>query len=115
MARKQSAAAPATNKRARHTEADSLVKDPALRANSTSSKSSRQREIKSIAAEKRAWEPQGGTITFPVVGIGASAGGLEAFRQFLDHLPGDATAGSIVADATPNELMRRTVGFNPRW
>src|SRR5215510_6687255 len=27
--------------------------------------------------------------TFPVVGIGASAGGLEAFRQLLDHLPND--------------------------
>src|SRR5262245_9138417 len=27
--------------------------------------------------------------TFPVVGVGASAGGLEAFRQLLDHLPND--------------------------
>src|SRR5262245_2226364 len=27
--------------------------------------------------------------TFPVVGIGASAGGLEAFRQLLEHLPTD--------------------------
>src|SRR5215510_785116 len=27
--------------------------------------------------------------TFPVVGIGASAGGLEAFRQLLEHLPSD--------------------------
>src|SRR5262252_10079714 len=27
--------------------------------------------------------------TFPVVGIGASAGGLEAFRQLLEHLPAD--------------------------
>src|SRR5262245_7206283 len=27
--------------------------------------------------------------TFPVVGIGASAGGLEAFKQLLSHLPND--------------------------
>jgi PAS domain S-box-containing protein len=27
--------------------------------------------------------------TFPIVGIGASAGGLEAFRQLLEHLPPD--------------------------
>src|SRR5499427_5112229 len=27
--------------------------------------------------------------TFPVVGIGASAGGLEAFRQLLEYLPND--------------------------
>ena len=29
------------------------------------------------------------TARFPVVGIGASAGGLEAFRQLLSHLPTD--------------------------
>src|SRR5512141_1805014 len=28
---------------------------------------------------------------FPIVGVGASAGGLEAFTQFLEHLP--ATTG----------------------
>ena len=27
--------------------------------------------------------------SFPVVGIGASAGGLEAFEQLLSHLPSD--------------------------
>lgn len=32
-------------------------------------------------------EPE--TQTFPVVGIGASAGGLQAFRKLLDHLPPD--------------------------
>src|SRR6266403_641930 len=30
--------------------------------------------------------PSGGNNSFPVVGIGASAGGLEAFRQLLEHL-----------------------------
>ncbi|MCY7338276.1 MAG: histidine kinase, partial [Chamaesiphon sp.] len=29
------------------------------------------------------------TDRFPVVGIGASAGGVEAFRQLLSHLPTD--------------------------
>jgi chemotaxis response regulator CheB len=34
--------------------------------------------------------PQGGIKKhFPVVGIGASAGGLEAFTQFLQNLPPD--------------------------
>jgi chemotaxis response regulator CheB len=27
---------------------------------------------------------------FPIVGIGASAGGLEAFEQFFTHMPSDA-------------------------
>ena len=29
------------------------------------------------------------TARFPVVGIGASAGGLDAFRKLLSHLPTD--------------------------
>jgi two-component system, chemotaxis family, CheB/CheR fusion protein len=32
---------------------------------------------------------------FPVVGIGASAGGLEAFRQLLSHLPTDTGMGFV--------------------
>ncbi len=28
-----------------------------------------------------------GDASFPIVGIGASAGGLEAFTQLLEHLP----------------------------
>src|SRR5262245_39902950 len=33
--------------------------------------------------------PESQNKPFPVVGIGASAGGLEAFRQLLEHLPTD--------------------------
>lgn len=33
-------------------------------------------------------EPDGHS-PFPIVGIGASAGGLEAFQQLLGHLPSD--------------------------
>ena len=33
---------------------------------------------------------------FPVVGIGASAGGLEAFRQLLEHLPIDTGMAFIL-------------------
>jgi len=45
------------------------------------------------AARKEASAPvktrQSQNRPFPVVGIGASAGGLEAFRQLLEHLPTD--------------------------
>jgi two-component system CheB/CheR fusion protein len=34
--------------------------------------------------------------TFPIVGIGASAGGLEAVTQLLNHLPPDAGVGIVV-------------------
>ncbi|MEO7700313.1 MAG: chemotaxis protein CheB, partial [Opitutus sp.] len=33
---------------------------------------------------------------FPVVGIGASAGGLEAFTQLLKHLPVDTGMGFVL-------------------
>jgi two-component system, chemotaxis family, CheB/CheR fusion protein len=34
--------------------------------------------------------PQAGRVSFPIVGVGASAGGLEAFTQLLKALPVDA-------------------------
>ena len=34
-------------------------------------------------------EAPGETVSFPIVGVGASAGGLEAFRELLAHLPLD--------------------------
>jgi len=33
--------------------------------------------------------PKRGSVDFPVVGLGASAGGLDAFRRFFDALPAD--------------------------
>lgn len=34
--------------------------------------------------------------TFPIVGIGASAGGLEAFEQFFSHLPADSNMAFVL-------------------
>ncbi len=34
--------------------------------------------------------------SFPIIGIGASAGGLEAFEQFFSHLPADSGMGFIL-------------------
>lgn len=43
------------------------------------------------------------TARFPVVGIGASAGGLEAFRQLLSHLPTDTgMAFVLIQHLDPN-------------
>ena len=38
----------------------------------------------------------GGPGGFPIVGIGASAGGLEAFTQLLKHLPLDTGMGFVL-------------------
>ncbi|MFH7024479.1 MAG: chemotaxis protein CheB [Heteroscytonema crispum UTEX LB 1556] len=46
---------------------------------------------------------QGNSNEFPIVGIGASAGGLEAFTQLLNHLPTDTgMAFVLVQHLAPN-------------
>jgi len=52
-------------------------------------------------AEEVASEPEEQTVTngkptFPVVGIGASAGGLEAFEQFFAHMPAATESGMAI-------------------
>ncbi|MGH7453181.1 MAG: chemotaxis protein CheB, partial [bacterium] len=46
-------------------------------------------QFKSDASEERAEAKLSGSIAFPIVGIGASTGGLEAFTQLLEHLLAD--------------------------
>ncbi|MDA8190515.1 MAG: hypothetical protein M0Z68_03315, partial [Gammaproteobacteria bacterium] len=47
---------------------------------------------------------------FPIVGIGASAGGLEAFTELLSHLPTDTGMGFVLvqhlAPAHPSALVQ---------
>src|SRR5512136_353149 len=46
---------------------------------------------------------------FPVVGIGASAGGLEAFTSFLSKVPGDSrTAFILIQHLDPSQASRLT-------
>src|ERR1017187_7871372 len=57
-------------------------------------------------------------VSFPIVGIGASAGGLEALEQFLGHVPaGSGMAFVIVQHLDPTrkgimpELLQRATGM----
>jgi len=53
-------------------------------------------------------KPARGASAFPLVGIGASAGGLEALRLFFQHLPGDSNMAFVVVqhlDPTQKGLM----------
>lgn len=59
------------------------------RANATSGKTARAPKTKSVVVERILEEQRAGNTPFPVVGIGSSAGGLEAFKQLLDYLPVD--------------------------
>src|SRR5205823_5839634 len=40
--------------------------------------------------------PEAPNDSFPITGIGASAGGLEAFTQLLKHLPADTGMGFVL-------------------
>lgn len=51
---------------------------------------------------------------FPIVGVGASAGGLEAFRQFIDAIPNDSEMAFVIVqhlhplhDSMLTELLSR--------
>ena len=54
-------------------------------------------------------------VSFPIVGLGASAGGLEAFEQFFRHLPSDIGMGFVLVPhldpghaSILNEILQRS-------
>ncbi|MGF1567057.1 MAG: chemotaxis protein CheB [Nodosilinea sp.] len=65
--------------------------------------------------------PAGPEDVFPVVGIGASAGGLEAFTQLLSHLPNDTGMAFVLVqhldprqDSLLSEIISRTTTMSVR-
>jgi two-component system CheB/CheR fusion protein len=74
-----------------------MVKPPASAtrrsANVPSRRSADRSKPKPAAAERDAEQPP---AAFPIVGIGASAGGLEAFTQLLTHLPTDTNMAFVL-------------------
>ncbi len=55
--------------------------------------------------------------SFPVVGIGASAGGLEAFRQLLEHLPTDTGMAFVLVqhlDPTHESILTELLSRSTR-
>ncbi len=67
--------------------ANQPVRSPRKASEPTSSKSS---------ARSKTHQPDDRPARFPIVGIGASAGGLEAFTQLLKHLPMDTGMGFVL-------------------
>ena len=83
-------------------------------------RSSPVRGRKTPAADAAAEAPfRGARASFPIVGIGASAGGLEALGQFLGHVPsGSGMAFVVVQHLDPThkgimpELLQRMTGMH---
>jgi len=65
------------------------MKRPTKQIPAKSKKTSRKAGGKSRPANRTNAKPSGVNQRFPIVGVGASAGGLEAFRELLNHLPTD--------------------------
>ena len=49
-----------------------------------------------MKAKTKTTRPRTSQRSFPIVGVGASAGGLEAFTQLLTHLPADTGMGIVL-------------------
>jgi two-component system CheB/CheR fusion protein len=78
-------------------------------------KSEPKRRMKKSA---RTVTPPAANASFPIVGIGASAGGLEALEQFLGHVPANSGMAVVIVqhlDPTRkgimSELLQRTTGM----
>ena len=50
-------------------------------------------------------------LSFPIVGIGASAGGLEAFTELLKHLPADTGMGFVLVQLSTPSMKARSRNF----
>jgi len=80
--------------------------------------SSKRRPNKSARVVRQKTPLAPADVSFPIVGIGASAGGLEALEQFLRHVPaGSGMAFVIVQHLDPThkgilpELLHRATGM----
>ena len=70
---------------------------------------------KKSASPPKAEEQHKQDLAFPIVGLGASAGGLEAFEQFFRHMPVDSgMAFVLIIHLDPShaslmtEILQRT-------
>ena len=52
---------------------------------------------------------------FPIVGIGASAGGIDAFHSFFNHMPADCGMGFVVILHLPAERKSMLAEILTRW
>ncbi|MES2356434.1 MAG: chemotaxis protein CheB [Pseudomonadota bacterium] len=93
-----------------------VIRLPAGKSISTDKPSNTEKTKSTAADESRPIDPNAAPVvlgepvreedkgaTFPIVGVGASAGGLEAFGQLLQHLPADiGMAYVLVQHLAPN-------------
>ncbi len=77
-----------------------------------------RRAKKTLLAPRKTAPAPPGSVAFPIVGIGTSAGGLEALEHFLGHVPKNSGMAYVIVqhlDPTRKgimpELLQRTTGM----
>jgi two-component system, chemotaxis family, CheB/CheR fusion protein len=70
-------------------------KKPAAKKKAAAKKKPAKQTKAAAAAKKNAVKPEK-KGDFPIVGLGASAGGLEALEAFLSHMPSDTGMGFVI-------------------
>ena len=90
----------------------------------TTQKAARKYQHTAGARKSAVTQPEESKVSrsFPIVGLGASAGGLEALEQFLSHIPKQCGLGFVVVqhlDPTREgilvELLQRNAWWKSRW
>ncbi len=85
-----------------------------------SGRASKPRPRRGSAPRRRASRPsgpRGKSGAFPIVGVGASAGGLEAFTQLLSDLPADSGMAFVLVqhlDPKRDSLLKEILGRSTR-
>lgn len=81
-------------------------------AKQTRDKSNPVAKKKGAAGKKTKDAPKGAAgkrkIDFPIVGLGASAGGLEALEAFFSNMPYDSNIAFVVANGGPKNGLKKS-------
>jgi two-component system, chemotaxis family, CheB/CheR fusion protein len=75
------------------------------------------KQTRAVASERKTAVKPKGTADFPIVGLGASAGGLEALETFLSHIPSDSGMGFVIIQhlsPTHKSIMRDLLSKNTK-
>lgn len=82
-------------------------------------KDEQEQQSQSVDQQSQPEEPEERQRPVAIVGIGSSAGGLEALTTFLDNLPGDTGLAFVVVSHQPSdnismlpELLRKHSQMN---
>jgi len=76
--------------------AEKKKRQPAKKKTKTAIKAEKPAKTKKVAKKKPVRSKMTQSVDFPIVGLGASAGGLEALEAFFSHMPSDSNMAFVI-------------------